>query len=79
MRCSAATAGIYYLHQRESMKIKWWRWWIVPLILTILFEVGVAILLGFQVWARPYQLQFWLNLVILLIVGFFAFIPYRSK
>jgi hypothetical protein len=24
------------------MKMKWWRWWIVPLILTILFEFVAA-------------------------------------
>jgi hypothetical protein len=62
------------------MKIKWWRWWIVPLILTILFEVGLAILdmniSSPGLWPRVFNSQFGENLILLLMGGFFAFIPF---
>jgi hypothetical protein len=45
------------------MKIKWWRWWIVPLIPTILIEVGVAILLAHEFLGGT---EFWGDLGLLL-------------
>jgi hypothetical protein len=49
MRCRATTV-VYYFRQGECMKKKRWRWWIVPSILTILFEVVAAMLLALGLW-----------------------------
>jgi hypothetical protein len=39
------------------MKTKWWRWWIVPLILTILFAVVPWLALVITFWQQLSQIS----------------------
>jgi hypothetical protein len=59
----------------EGMKVKWWRWWIVPLILTITFEVGVARLLVIGLGNLWGEMSAGYSFTRLLLSGLFVFIP----